>query len=396
MATANNTELAAQDNYDRKFTPASVGAMLGFFGVHIAALGSFWSGVTVEAAIICVTLYWVRIFAIGAGYHRLFAHRAYKTGRVFQFILGFMAQSTAQSGLIWWASKHRDHHRYSDTPKDMHSPRQYGFWFSHMGWIWNNKAQEADYSNVPDLTKYPELVWLDNNRFLPAIILGLACWAVAGYSGLLFGFFFSTVLVYHATFTINSMCHVFGSQRYLTGDDSRNNAAMAVLTMGEGWHNNHHYFMASARQGFKWWEWDPTYYLLKGLEKLGIVWDLREPPEHVLAGERGLSSEIKDRVAAQLAGTFSVEKLTARAHARWEETGEAFDEWCHRMAEHLERGREHLPHFDLPGLPSAEELKIKAHKMFARSPAMDDIVLRAREMLRQSVALQLAQPAAAR
>ena len=386
------TEIASQETYDRKFTPASVGAMLGFFGVHIAALGSFLSGVTVEAAILCVSLYWIRIFAIGAGYHRLFAHRAYKTGRVFQFILGFMAQSTAQSGLIWWASKHRDHHRYSDTPKDMHSPRQYGFWFSHMGWIWNNQAQEANYDNVPDLTKYPELVWLDNNRFMPAIVLGLACWALAGLPGLFFGFFFSTVLVYHATFTINSMCHVFGSQRYLTGDDSRNNAAMAVLTMGEGWHNNHHYFMASACQGFKWYEWDPTFYLLKGLEKLGIVWDLREPPEHVLAGERGLSSEIKDRVAAQLAATFNVEKLSERTRARWEGTGEAFDEWRHRMAEHLERGREHLPHVELPGLPSADELRAKAQKMFARSPAIDDIVLRARELLRESVALHLAQP----
>ena len=390
------TEIATRDSYDRKFTPASVGAMLGFFGVHLAALGSIWSGVTTTAVVLCVSLYWLRIFAIGAGYHRLFSHRAYKTGRVFQFVLGFLAQSTAQSGLIWWASKHRDHHRYSDTPKDMHSPRQYGFWFSHMGWIWNNKAQAADYSNVPDLTKYPELVWLDNNRFMPAIVLGVLCWLIGGWSGLFFGFFVSTVLVYHSTFTINSMCHVFGSQRYLTGDDSRNNALMAVLTMGEGWHNNHHYFMASARQGFKWYEWDPTYYLLKGLEKLGIVWDLREPPEHVLAGERGLSSEIKDRVAAQLAATFNVEKLSARVQARWEETGEAFDEWRHRMGEHLERGREHLPHIELPGLPTADELKAKAHKMFARSPAMDDIVLRAREMLHQSVAMRLVEPEPAR
>ena len=390
------TEIATQDKYDRKLTPASIGALLGFLGVHVAALGSLWSGVTTTAVVLCVSLYWLRIFAIGAGYHRLFSHRAYKTSRVFQFVLGFLAQSTAQSGLIWWASKHRDHHRHSDTPQDMHSPRQYGFWFSHMGWIWNNKAQEADYSNVPDLTRYPELVWLDRNRFMPAIVLGVLCWLIGGWSGLFFGFFVSTVLVYHSTFTINSMCHVFGSQRYLTGDDSRNNALMAVLTMGEGWHNNHHYFMASARQGFKWYEWDPTYYLLKGLEKLGIVWDLREPPEQVLAGERGLSSEIKDRVAAQLAATFNVEKLSARVQARWEETGEAFDEWRHRMGEHLERGREHLPHIELPGLPTADELKAKAHKMFARSPAMDDIVLRAREMLHQSVAMRLVEPEPAR
>ena len=386
----------AELTYDKKFTPASVGAMLGFFGVHIAALGAFFTGVSTTDIVVCVTLYWVRIFAIGAGYHRYFAHRSYKTGRVFQFIIGFLAQSTAQSGLIWWASKHRDHHRHSDTPKDMHSPRQYGFWFSHMGWIWNNQAQEANYDNVPDLTKYPELVWLDRQRFLPAVIMGLAVLALFGWSGLWFGFFFSTVLVYHSTFTINSLCHVWGKQRYLTGDDSRNNPVLAFLTMGEGWHNNHHYFMSSTRQGFRWYEWDPTYYILKMLSWVGIVWDLKQPPKHVLVGERKLSSELKDRVAEQLAASICVDTLAENVRARLNRSGIAVDEFKRNLAQRIERGRDALHQFELPELPelpSVEELRAKARQKYAESPSMDDIVLRARLMLGEAVTMRLATPA---
>ena len=386
----------AELTYDKKFTPASVGAMLGFFGVHIAALGAFFTGISTTDIVVCVTLYWVRIFAIGAGYHRFFAHRSYKTGRVFQFMLGLVAQSTAQSGLIWWASKHRDHHRYSDTAKDMHSPRQYGFWFSHMGWIWNNQAQDANYDNVQDLTKFPELVWLDNNRFMPAIVLGVAVLALFGWSGLWFGFFFSTVLVYHSTFTINSLCHVWGRQRYLTGDDSRNNAVLAFLTMGEGWHNNHHYFMSSTRQGFRWYEWDPTFYILKMLSWVGVVWDLKQPPKHVLAGERKLSSELKDRVAAQLAATFCADTLTDSVHARLTKSGIAVEDFKRNLAARIDRGRDAIQHFELPELPelpSVDEVRARAHKMFARSPSMDDIVLRARLMLGEAVSTRLATPA---
>ena len=325
------------------------GTLIAFAGVHLAALMVFWTGMGAAEAVLAVTLYWVRMFAITGGYHRLFAHRAYKTGRAFQFLMAFMAQTSLQSGALWWAAKHRDHHRYSDTPRDVHSPRQYGFWFAHMGWIFHAQGGKSDYSKIPDLMRFPELVWLDRQRFAPGIVLGFLCWALDGWAGVA-AFLVSTVVLYHCTFFINSLAHVHGSQRYLTGDDARNNWWLAILTLGEGWHNNHHYFMASARQGFRWWEIDGTYYVLKGLAALGLVWDLKEPPAHVLAGQRSLSDELKDRIAEHLAGSF------VRS---------------------------------LPQLPTMDEMRRRAQKMFARSPAMDEIIARAREMLEMAMNGQL-------
>jgi len=236
-----------------------------------------------------VTLYWLRIFAIGAGYHRYFSHRAYATNRVFQFVLALVAQSTAQKSVLWWASKHRHHHLHSDTEQDVHSPRHKGFIYSHAGWIFARKHDKPDLAKVTDLMRYPELMWLHKFELLPAVVLALLCFLAAGWSGLVVGFFWSTVLVYHATFCINSLAHVSGSTRYVTGDDSRNNWLLAVFTMGEGWHNNHHAFQSSVRQGFRWWEIDPTYYLLRALSWTGLVWDLRTPPEQVLRNELDLA-----------------------------------------------------------------------------------------------------------
>ncbi|MBI2384336.1 MAG: fatty acid desaturase [Gammaproteobacteria bacterium] len=368
------------------------GAFIAFVLVHVACVGVFFTGVSWSDVALAVGLYALRMFGITAGYHRYFAHRAFQTGRAFQFLLAFIAQSSLQSGAVWWAAKHRDHHSYSDTPRDSHSPRQYGFWFSHLGWIFHEEAQKADYGRAPDLTRYPELMWLDRNRFLPGIVLGFATWALFGWSGLFVGFFCSSVALYHATFAINSVAHVVGRQRYLTGDDSRNNWWLALLTFGEGWHNNHHYFMASTRQGFRWWEVDVTYYLLKGLSALRLVWGLREPPAHVVAGQRSLSAEIKERVAAHLAASFSVEKIAERARVRWAAAnpGQRWEDFC-------KRAQEKLAQVHLPELPSLDEMRARAQRMFARSPAMDEIIARAREMLEQAVAAQLAlQPVAVR
>ena len=368
------------------------GAFFAFVGMHVATLGIFFTGMGWREAVLALTLYGVRMFAITAGYHRYFAHRAYSTSRVFQFVLAFVAQSSLQSGAVWWAAKHRDHHRYSDTGRDVHSPRQYGFWFAHLGWIFHETAGKADYGRVPDLTRYPELMWLDRQRFMPGLLLGFAVWALFGWSGVFGGFVLSTVVLYHGTFAINSLAHVLGRQRYLTGDDSRNNWWLAVLTLGEGWHNNHHYFMASTRQGFFWWEIDLTYYLLRGLAALGLVWDLKTPPPQVLAGQRSLSAELKERVAALLASSYSTDKIVERMKARWAEThpGQAWDEWCKRAGEKL---AQHVPAY----LPTVDELKARAQRMFARSPAMDEIIARAREMLEQTVFAQLElQPVAVR
>jgi stearoyl-CoA desaturase (delta-9 desaturase) len=230
----------------------------------------------------CFALYFVRMFFVTGAYHRYFAHRTYKTGRVMQFIFAFMAETSAQRGALWWAAHHRDHHKYSDTDRDVHSPARQGLIHSHIGWIYDGNSA-TNWGRVKDLSRYPELVALNKLWLVPPMLLGFACWLVAGWSGLLIGFMFSTVLLWHGTFTINSLSHVFGTRRYETGEDSRNNWLLALITLGEGWHNNHHHYMNSTRQGFYWWEIDITYMVLKAMSRVGLVWDLKEPPARVYA-----------------------------------------------------------------------------------------------------------------
>jgi stearoyl-CoA desaturase (Delta-9 desaturase) len=249
-----------------------------FVTVHLACIAVIWTGVTWQAVVICAVLYWLRIFGIGAGYHRYFSHRAYSTSRAFQFVLALLSQSTAQKSVLWWAAKHRHHHLHSDTEQDIHSPRHQGFFYSHVGWIFAHRHDTTDLAKVADFARYPELAWLHRFELAPAIALGVLCWLIGGWPGLVVGFFWSTVLVYHATFCINSLAHVHGRQSYVTGDDSRNNWLLALITMGEGWHNNHHHYQSSANQGFRWWEVDLTYYLIRLLACLRLVWDVRTPP----------------------------------------------------------------------------------------------------------------------
>lgn len=243
------------EHHDDIIYPSAV----GFVFVHLATLGVLWSGVTAESVALCAALYFGRMFFVTAGYHRYFSHRSFATSRAFQFVLAWMAQSSLQKGVLWWSAKHRHHHKHSDTPEDVHSPGLHGFLFAHVGWIFARRRGEAEYDLVPDLTRYPELVWLDRYNKLPGILLGVMCYLVAGWPGLFVGFFLSSTLLFHGTFAINSLAHTFGRQRYLTGDDSRNSWILALITMGEGWHNNHHYYQASTRQGWRWWEIDPTY-----------------------------------------------------------------------------------------------------------------------------------------
>ena len=269
-----------------------------FVLVHLACLTVIWTGVTWQALALGVALYWLRIFGIGAGYHRYFSHRAYATGRAFQFVLAVLAQSTAQKSVLWWAAKHRHHHLYSDTEDDVHSPRQHGFLYSHLGWVFTRRHDTFDPVKVADLMRYPELRWLHRHERLPALALAVLCFLIAGWPGLVIGFFCSTVLVYHATFCINSLAHVAGRKRYVTGDDSRNNWLLAVFTMGEGWHNNHHACQASVRQGFRWWEFDPTFYALKLLSWIGVVWNLKPPSQALVRNEQRLGSRVIERAAA--------------------------------------------------------------------------------------------------
>jgi stearoyl-CoA desaturase (delta-9 desaturase) len=377
-------DIDADGEHDDIIYPSAIPFVL----VHLACFGANWSGITWQAVAICVTLYWLRIFAIGAGYHRYFSHRAYSTNRVFQFVLALVAQSTAQKSVLWWASKHRHHHLHSDTEQDVHSPRHKGFIYSHAGWIFARKHDKPDLAKVTDLMRYPELMWLHKFELLPAVVLAILCFLVAGWSGLVVGFFWSTVLVYHATFCINSLAHVSGSTRYVTGDDSRNNLLLAVFTMGEGWHNNHHAFQSSVRQGFRWWEIDPTYYLLRALSWTGLVWDLRTPPEPVLRNEQRLGVAVINRAAEQLAAHFNSERIAAAITSALH--GPELSALRETLTRTQLRATEVLMTLHLPHIPSREEFLHEARAMFARTKSLDEIVDRAYELLLASVGTRLA------
>jgi stearoyl-CoA desaturase (delta-9 desaturase) len=222
-------------------------------------------------------LYVVRMFGITAGYHRYFSHRSYKTSRAFQFVLALLGCSALQKGPLWWAAHHREHHLHSDTAEDPHSPQTRSFWWSHVGWILAADYLQTNWRIVRDWQRYPELRWLNRNHWIPGLALAIVCWLIGGWAGLAWGFFISTALLYHAVFSVNSLCHLFGKRRFATADLSRNNALVALLTLGEGWHNNHHHCQAVARQGFRWWEIDVSYYGIRLLGLVGLVWDIRKP-----------------------------------------------------------------------------------------------------------------------
>ncbi len=380
----------ADDEHDDIVYPSAIPFVL----VHLVCFAAIWTGITWQALTICIALYWLRIFAIGAGYHRYFSHRAYSTGRVFQFILAFLAQSTTQKSVLWWAAKHRHHHLFSDTEHDVHSPRRKGFFYSHVGWIFSPRHDATDLVKVADFARFPELMWLHRLEQVPGIVLGTLCFVIGGWSGLVVGFFWSTVLVYHATFCINSLAHVHGRKRYVTGDDSRNNWFLAIFTMGEGWHNNHHAYQSSVRQGFKWWEIDPTYYILRALSWVGVVWDLKTPPEQVLRNEQRLGSRVINRAAEDLAARFNSERLAAAIASALH--GPDLTALQDALARARDRTTQVLSTWHLPHMPSRDEFMAEAKLMFAKTSSLDDIINRAYEMVLASVGTHLAASAQAK
>ena len=268
----------------RPFSPMEHVSNVLLVAIHASVLLVFVVPFSWKLVVLALGGYVLRMWAVTAGYHRYFAHRSYKTSRAWQLVLAVLGTTALQNGPIWWASVHRRHHKDSDGPNDPHSPVQRGFWYSHIGWIFDRSIPAPrDESNVQDLTRYPELRWIDRHEWVSIIAYAFACFAIAGVPGLVWGFSVSSVAVLHATMFINSLAHLWGSQRYATGDESRNNPILAFLTFGEGWHNNHHFYVSSARQGFFWWEFDPSYYSLEILSWLGIVWNVRKPPRSVLA-----------------------------------------------------------------------------------------------------------------
>jgi stearoyl-CoA desaturase (delta-9 desaturase) len=309
----------------RKIDPAR---NIPFFIMQILPfVGAFLVPFAWKWVALCIAMYYLRMFAVTGGYHRYFSHRTYKTSRAFQFFMAALAQSSAQKGALWWAANHRHHHKFSDQEEDIHSPLHTGFWWSHVGWILSKDNEETHWDLISDFKKYPELVFLNKYPHLPAVALALILFFTGGASALMWGFFMSTFLLWHGTFTINSLSHVFGTRRYTTTDTSRNNFWLALLTLGEGWHNNHHTYQSSTNQGFFWWEIDGTYYVLKALSAVGIVWDLRKPPLELLEAKRITKSGkvgVRDAMPLRPSDTRkkpsaeiipALEPITARARA---------------------------------------------------------------------------------
>lgn len=293
-------------------------ALSQFVFLHAGCLLALWTGVSWVALAVCLGFYCVRIFAVSAGYHRYFAHRSYQTGRVFQFLLALLGSLSHQKGPLWWAANHRYHHAHADRVNDIHSPGQHGFWWAHCGWIFSMAYRRADERLVSTFTRYRELQLLDRFYAVPPLtaaavmfFIGFALQRInpelqtSGLQMLAWGFFISTVLVHHAIYSVNSLGHLFGSRRFESLDQSRNNIILALLTFGDGWHNNHHFYQRSARHGFYWWEVDLTLYILKALSYLGIVWDLHTPPQRILARTTPrppLSETVVARPSEELAG----------------------------------------------------------------------------------------------
>jgi stearoyl-CoA desaturase (delta-9 desaturase) len=253
-------------------------AVARFAALHLAALSAFALPWTAEAAAWLAASYLVRMFGVTAGYHRYFSHRSFRLGRLPQFALAFLAQTSGQKGVLWWAAHHRHHHRHADRADDIHSPHRQGFVWAHVGWVVSDQHVSYDTRAVHDLARFPELRWLDRHHWVPTVLYAAGTWLLGGLTGFVWGYLVATVALYHATFAINSVAHVWGSRRFDTPDDSRNNWWLALLTLGEGWHNNHHHCMSSARQGYRWWEVDLTWLGLRALALLGVVRGLRAFP----------------------------------------------------------------------------------------------------------------------
>lgn len=384
MTELKNSKCEAVDAaHDDMMYPSAIPFVL----VHLACIAALWTGVTYRAAVMCVVLYGIRMFAVTGGYHRYFSHRAYKTHRALQFALAVLAQSSAQKSVLWWAAKHRHHHLHSDTETDIHSPRHKGFFYSHLGWIFARRNDTTNLVKIADFASYPELMWLHGHEIVPPICLGLLTFFIAGWPGLIVGFFWSTVLVYHATFCINSLAHVHGRKRYVTGDDSRNNWLLALITMGEGWHNNHHAYQSSARQGFAWWEIDVTFYILKGLSWVGLVWELKAPPAAVRLNQHQLGSRVIERAAAQLARSFDPDLIVNAIASACTGTALAAIQEKLAQAQHCAAGV--IAGLSVPQVPTRQDILARATNMFAETRSMEAIVSRAHAVILETVGSRL-------
>ena len=285
-------DLPSRDNKDK----VDAKRMVPFVLLHVGCLLVWFVGWSWFAVAVAIALYVVRMFFITAFYHRYFSHRSFRTSRAGQFVFAVLGNTAMQRGALWWAAHHRHHHAHSDEHEDLHSPGVRGFLWAHIGWITSKNNFYTDYSKVKDLAKFRELVYLNGHDMLVPILYGISLWLTgwglsiwapflhtSGAQLFVWGFIISTVVLMHGTFCINSLAHVFGKRRFKTEDDSRNSLFLALITLGEGWHNNHHRYEHAARQGFYWWEIDISYYVLKVMAALGLVWDLKPVPARIYA-----------------------------------------------------------------------------------------------------------------
>lgn len=359
-----------------------------FLIIHLGCFAVIWTGLTWPALMLGLALYVLRIFAIGAGYHRYFAHRSFRTSRAFQFVLAFLSLTSAQRGILWWVSKHRQHHMHADTEADLHSPVLRGFLYAHVGWIFEARNDQTDHVLVSDLAQYKELLWLERHSYLPIATLALLTWLVAGWSGVIIGFCWSTVAVWHVTFSVNSLSHLIGRRPYITGDRSGNSWPLALLTMGEGWHNNHHAYQASVRQGFRWWEYDPTFYILCVLSWLGLVWDLHVPPKALIRGKHKLGRRVINKVADQLAASYPIDHVASQAfEASARAPGGRGLKW--RALSANVPPEAFWGETDLLPIPTLDEVRCYARGQLAQTPSLDEIALSTRQRLLELVHSQL-------
>ncbi len=268
-----------------------------FFAIQAGSLLVFFVDFEVRYLVLFAATFYIRLWAITAGYHRYFSHRTYRTSRVMQFALALLGTAALQKGPLWWAAVHRNHHQHTDDSGDPHSPRS-GFYHAHQGWIVGADWEHTRPEHVRDLARYPELRWLDRWHMVGPLLTAALCYAIAGWGGVVWGFLLSTTLCWHATYSINSLAHRMGRRRYETGDDSRNSFFLALLTLGEGWHNNHHFHQSCTRQGFYWWEIDITYYILRAMQSVGLIWGIKRPPARVYAPQKFASEQEEEMASA--------------------------------------------------------------------------------------------------
>ena len=301
LFVSDDTPGAAAVSNDRRIQAVRWAVFIGF---HLSALAALWTGLSLTAVAVAVLLYVARMFFITGFYHRYFSHKAFRASRPVQFAMAAAGCTAGQRGPLWWAGHHRHHHAHADDAADPHSPARQGLFTAHMGWFLRDENYATPWKYVRDWARYPELRWLNRYDMVPFLALAGAVYGLGaalarfapalgtdGPQMLVVGFIWSTIALYHATYTINSLAHRWGSRRYATGDDSRNNGVLALITLGEGWHNNHHFYPGSARQGFRWWELDATYYGLRLMAAMGLIRDLRPVPASVLeAGHKGIRS----------------------------------------------------------------------------------------------------------